>query len=731
DRHMGIGFDAERFAHFHIVGPAQNRLHEGDPEEELSVILGKREDFCKFDREGNLLNPQHPNIKLMTPILYNVIYLESNGKVELVLIKVAERQRSLVVLPLERMLEHYEFLLKEGQYKHLPPLIIPRVDHELIHRLIVNPRTNRNFLTDLWRMPVFEVEYHPNIERTLSYIRDSVAAVGRERPLISGYLEISEYDLIGSLSPTTEIKEKVNQFLDQGVDILHIHGQRNKDEYYVTSTAVRALHHYLMRIGRRHEVSIIASGGIRLASDTQKTIQRGAEATLIDFAALLALDPSTYRAIIENKATTEKLLSLDVDWAIERLNNQAESRKVQILEVLGAAGFKDLKKTVGEEGRLIDFHELENRIQRNIFEDEKILDEYNLLNEELIQTEPIPEMYIRTYNALKKRIQPLKPPHNFYRLGDTNQTLYKRDFVWPGPLIESMGRMAAGDLAMLEFGNVKSTGLLGDGFDVMKILYNKDPMDIPEIELTGIKTAIPVDKNLVLEAPWMFGGKSVGSIGLDTWKAHVTAARELGIQNDTGEGGYPTCFFLNSKGEPIFFTENEIQLIKHLFQNGRNYTIQQMRQILTDHGITESNHPQIYEKIQHYPSLKPFHFMVVVEEQDEPYISTELKTGLFGVTKETIKKARRVVIAYSQGAKMGIGGHILAQKVNKLVSYLRGIEGIERLNDEKVEQLFQQLQKIQQKEDHKLFDVAESSLPVLDNAEKLEEVTDELKRILG
>ena len=32
-----------------------------------------------------------------------------------------------------------------------------------------------------------------------------------------------------------------------------------------------------------------------------------------------------------------------------------------ILEVLGAAGFKDLKKTVGEEGRLIDFYDLEER----------------------------------------------------------------------------------------------------------------------------------------------------------------------------------------------------------------------------------------------------------------------------------------------------------------------------------------------------------------------------------
>ena len=82
----------------------------------------------------------------MTPILYNAISLESNGKVELVLIKVAEQQKSLVVVPLERLLEHYNLFLKEGNYVQLPPVIIPRVDHELIHRLIVNPHMNRDFL---------------------------------------------------------------------------------------------------------------------------------------------------------------------------------------------------------------------------------------------------------------------------------------------------------------------------------------------------------------------------------------------------------------------------------------------------------------------------------------------------------------------------------------------------------------------------------------------------------
>ena len=84
----------------------------------------------------------------------------------------------------------------------------------------------------------------------------------------------------------------------------------------------------------------------------------------MDFSALLALDPTSYQAIVSHKTSTEKLLGMEVEWAEERLNNQAESRKVQILEVLGAAGFKDIKKTVGEEGRLIDFNSLKKDFRK-------------------------------------------------------------------------------------------------------------------------------------------------------------------------------------------------------------------------------------------------------------------------------------------------------------------------------------------------------------------------------
>jgi glutamate synthase domain-containing protein 2/FAD/FMN-containing dehydrogenase/glutamate synthase domain-containing protein 3/ferredoxin len=737
DRHMGIGFDAERFSHFHIVGPAQNRLHEGDPDEELSVILGKREDFCKFDGDGRIVHGNGDaertgprRLKLRTPIMYNVIEQLCNGKIELALMKVAEKQGSLVVMYTRSVLDYYEYFLREGYYQRLPAVIMPRVDHELMHRLTVNPNTNREFLMDFWRMPAFELKHDANINRTLQFIRDSAHNAAGQQPLISGYLEISEYDLVGINMLTPAIKQKVNEFLDLGVDILHVHGLRNKDEYFVTSTAVQALHHYLLRIGMRHEVSIIASGGMRLASDTQKTIQRGAEATLIDFAALLALDPTAYRAYIENRATTERLLSMEVDWAVKRLNNQAESRKVQILEVLGAAGFKDIKKTVGEEGRLIDFHQLENRLQRDIFEKEDAIAQYAELNQELMASEPIPQAQQRTYSSLREMIRPLPQPHNFYRLDETNQNLLKRDYVWPGSLIESMGRMAAGDTAMLDLRHVKATGALGDGFDVMRILYNKDPMDIPESDLEDINTSLRLSQDLILAGPWMFGGKSVGSIGLDTWRAHVIACRALGTQCDTGEGGYPTSFFLNAKGEPIFFTENEVQEIKRFFESGRDYTIAEMRETLLQNGCNAETHPHIFAQFDLYPSLASFHFMTVIDSEDEAFISTELKTGLFGVTKETMKKARRIVIAYSQGAKMGIGGHILAKKVNKLVSYLRGIEGLEELNLEGLEALAQRLARIQNEKEHPLRALTQPALAEIDQARAEKQVTAELRRRL-
>jgi glutamate synthase domain-containing protein 2 len=53
------------------------------------------------------------------------------------------------------------------------------------------------------------------------------------------------------------------------------------------------------------------------------------------------------------------------------------------------------------------------------------------------------------------------------------------------------------------------------------------------------------------------------------------------------------------------------------------------------------------------------------------HIITQVATGLFGVREETIQRARIVEFKYAQGAKPGLGGHLLGSKVTEAVAKMR------------------------------------------------------------
>lgn len=61
-------------------------------------------------------------------------------------------------------------------------------------------------------------------------------------------------------------------------------------------------------------------------------------------------------------------------------------------------------------------------------------------------------------------------------------------------------------------------------------------------------------------------------------------------------------------------------------------------------------------------------------ERMKPYddhVITQIATGLFGVREETIQRVRIVEFKYAQGAKPGLGGHLLADKVTPAVAKMR------------------------------------------------------------
>lgn len=53
------------------------------------------------------------------------------------------------------------------------------------------------------------------------------------------------------------------------------------------------------------------------------------------------------------------------------------------------------------------------------------------------------------------------------------------------------------------------------------------------------------------------------------------------------------------------------------------------------------------------------------------HVITQIATGLFGVREETIERARIIEFKYAQGAKPGLGGHLLADKVTPDVARMR------------------------------------------------------------
>ena len=53
------------------------------------------------------------------------------------------------------------------------------------------------------------------------------------------------------------------------------------------------------------------------------------------------------------------------------------------------------------------------------------------------------------------------------------------------------------------------------------------------------------------------------------------------------------------------------------------------------------------------------------------HVITQVATGLFGVKEETIKRAPVVEFKYAQGAKPGLGGHLLGDKVTPQVAAMR------------------------------------------------------------
>ena len=656
DPHRGSGNDGIRFGHFHIVGPAQNLLYESSADA-IAIQLGQRPKYLSFNGE-RLETPAPRLIGLKTPLLLDVMPMDGGEELLEAMLEAAKEMGTRLTLRLGDF-EHYGSIVGD-KIHHL----ILRLTAKDIKELLAGekwPPTLRDQTPDL-----VEIELNHEVIARMDDLRHLFS----KSTILCAVLSIKKEDIDSELRPTAAFEKLLTSLFSSPFDVLCLTSDYDREKgYYLTTDAVPAVHRFLVVQKLRHRFSILASGGIRSAADAQKTIQRGANGIKIDWPVLLTADPMARQKFLKGM---ELRFPYDAPALAKRISNLIRVWNIQIIEVLGASGFKEIRKTVGEENRLVIFDDLEERVY-DTFKNHERLERNKKSNVARIQREGDGVGW--RYTQLRNLIQPTQLPHRFYcvNLSSPCYRIFDQDHVWPASLIASVGRMAGGDQETLLLSRAEERGNLGDGFDSIDILFPQDPESIPVERLDEVTTSLQISPQLKLKSLFIGAGMSVGSIGPGTWRARVVATRTLGTQLDTGEGGYPTIFILDSKWDPLDLTEQQVALLGRIMEERELIPLEKVIQRAEQELDESPEYESLVKALRSFPGSMPIQYVPIVTHEDEPFVSTQLKTGLFGVTKETIRRARRVVIAYSQGAKQGVGGHLLGRKVFGLVSRLRGV----------------------------------------------------------
>jgi len=168
-----------------------------------------------------------------------------------------------------------------------------------------------------------------------------------------------------------------------------------------------------------------------------------------------------------------------------------------------------------------------------------------------------------------------------------------------------------------------------------------------------------------------------------TWKMAETGeppVPEYGYNYETGAsgGGFDRLRFIFPDTPPIELQDDEIDT--SIVLNRRNDGRPQVKIDVPWYGggmsfgsvsnVTQLSKARAATAFNTFTCTGEGGYMERMMPYDD-HIITQVATGLFGVREETIQRVRIVEFKYAQGAKPGLGGHLLADKVTPAVAKMR------------------------------------------------------------
>ncbi|MCZ7546016.1 MAG: glutamate synthase-related protein [Anaerolineae bacterium] len=137
-----------------------------------------------------------------------------------------------------------------------------------------------------------------------------------------------------------------------GADAIILNGRDGLQEGHPTDIAryLPEVHEALAAISRRERVSLVVRGGIAAAEDVVEAIMLGADAVIVDWPLLIALECRLQEGCVEG-AHVCGVDAVDADWATQRLVNLLAAWMDHLRQALGALGVDDVERLRGARGR--------------------------------------------------------------------------------------------------------------------------------------------------------------------------------------------------------------------------------------------------------------------------------------------------------------------------------------------------------------------------------------------
>ena len=622
----GKGFDNIWTDMSEIVRPTRDGIH-GREHISTTIHLGRMVDnlcgMC-FDEDGNLESLIPPNREIPLPMLFGPLPFPVSKSIKLSMARAASRLNTYVTIDRsENPKDYAEF-----------------VNHLLVR---LDPQDVLDGADALQWATIVEITESGDQEAAFTKARET-------NPHLLTVLAVQA---------RKGVADTVLRLARHGGETIHLYC----DETGTGADDVKLLdilaetHERLVEEGLRDRITLLASGGVARAEHVPKTILTGADGVFVDLPLLIALGCTICDECLGMERCPRDLGGVTDAWGATRIVNLMLCWRDQLLEVLGAMGIRDVRRLRGEKGRAV-------------FADKAREDFLRRLDAGKLGVVPDPTpISIEATKALLERSANVVKDRFPTSLGNWRVEIDRARCTDCGICVESCQ------------------------VDVLRRTEGKTALEEPiHARCLGPTCEEENEWCCVKACPWKaisIHQSSVGNVlGDKRWTARLIAetwrqARTGDIASDRREcqtgasgGGFDLLELAKTSQDgkrwegdvdlsiPLNRREEgrAIRIPLPIYGGGMSYgsiSLQVMRgramaatEIGTFTSTGEGGYPpELFDYADH--------------------VITQVATGLFGVREETLQCGRMMEFKYAQGAKPGLGGHLLGEKNTPEVAAMR------------------------------------------------------------